>query len=482
MPNRYILLLFIHFICISQEKFTSSNLPIVVINTHGQVIQDNPRIVCDMGIINNGFGNINSLNDSFNDYNGKISIEIRGSTSQSFPKKSYALETQHLNGDNNNISILGMPEENDWILYASYSDKSLMRNVLTFNLARKMGHYASRTMYCELVLNDEYQGIYVFMEKIKRDKNRVNISKLDSTSVSGDDLTGGYIVKIDKTTGSDFGSWLSEFPNLGGESLYIQHHYPESSEMPVEQVDYIKSYVDEFEHALDDLTGYSKYINVNSFVDFFIINELSRNADAYRNSTFLYKDKDSNGGKLTMGPFWDFNLAYGNINFCDGWEVNGWQQEGNCEDIKYSVFWFNRLIDDSSYQNLIKCRWAALRANILHENSISHIIDSVSILLNNAQERNFEKWDVLGTAIWPNYYVGKTYEQEVEFLKYWIFNRLSWMDSQIPDCGSLATIGPPVRELLYIIDILGRQIKEVYNVPLFYVYDNGDVEKKLILK
>ena len=104
--------------------FTTSNLPIVVINTLGQNIVDDPRIVCDMGIIDNGFGNINSVNDAFNDYNGKISIEYRGSSSQSFPKKPYALETQDSIGNNNNVSLLGMPVENDWILYAPYSDKS----------------------------------------------------------------------------------------------------------------------------------------------------------------------------------------------------------------------------------------------------------------------------------------------------------------------------------------------------------------------
>ena len=149
--------------------FTTSNLPIVVINTNGQTIVDDPRIVCDMGIIDNGFGFINSINDPFNDYNGKISIEYRGSSSQSFPKKPYALETQDLLGNNNNVSLLGMPVENDWILYAPYSDKSLMRNFLTFDLGRKMGNYSPRTVYCELVVNGSYEGIYILMEKIKRD-------------------------------------------------------------------------------------------------------------------------------------------------------------------------------------------------------------------------------------------------------------------------------------------------------------------------
>ncbi len=179
--------------------FTSSNLPIIIINTNGLSIPyDNPRIVAEMGIIYNGQGERNNISDSLNNYSGKISIEIRGASSSGWSKKSYGIETQNDDGSNNNVSLLGMPEENDWILYASYYDRSFLRNVLTFKLANDMGWYASRTRYCELVLNGEYQGIYVLMEKIKRDKNRVDISKLNPDEISGDDVTGGYIIKVDK--------------------------------------------------------------------------------------------------------------------------------------------------------------------------------------------------------------------------------------------------------------------------------------------
>ncbi len=111
----------------SQVIFNSSNIPIISINTNGQQIPDEIRIVADMGIINNGEGNRNNISDPFNDYDGKISIEIRGSTSQAYPKKQYGFETQDSNGNNNNVSLLGLPPENDWILYAPYGDKSLIR-------------------------------------------------------------------------------------------------------------------------------------------------------------------------------------------------------------------------------------------------------------------------------------------------------------------------------------------------------------------
>ncbi|MFT5071773.1 MAG: hypothetical protein ACI8V8_001744, partial [Chitinophagales bacterium] len=193
----------------SMFVFNSSNLPIVNINTNGQNILDNTRIVADLGVIYNGGTSRNYTSDPFNNYNGKISIEYRGSSSQGFPKKSFSLETQDALGENNNVSILDMPIENDWVLYAPYSDKSLIRNVLTYQLGESLDRYAPRTQLCELLINNEYQGVYVFTEKVKRDDNRVDIAKLTVNDTIGDDLTGGYILKIDKSTNGFGFNWDS---------------------------------------------------------------------------------------------------------------------------------------------------------------------------------------------------------------------------------------------------------------------------------
>ena len=495
MKKLLLLLLSFPFFLFGQTIFTS-NLPIVVINTLGQNIIDDPRIVCDMGIIDNGFGVMNSFTDPFNDYNGKISIEYRGSSSQGFPKKSYALETQDINGNNNNVSLLGLPVENDWILYAPYTDKSLMRNFLTFDLGRKMGNYSPRTVYCELFVNGDYKGIYILMEKIKRDNDRVDIAKLDSDDLAGDSLTGGYIIKVDKFTGTgSWGdSWQSNYNTIGGNYLRIQYHYPESDDMLPQQKNYIKSYIDSFEHSLnayfftDTTIGYNKYIDVNSFIDLYIINELSRNIDGYRLSTYMYKDRDDNGGKLTMGPFWDYNLAYGNANYCDGWETDGWQQDGDCPDLGQSPFWFERLLDDTTYQNKLNCRWEYLRERSFHQDSIFNFIDSISLYLNDAQQRNFQKWPILGNYVWPNYYVGNTYQDELNFLKNWISDRLTWIDGNIlGNCYSsnVSVINynsTKQRILIKITDILGREVNEKRDTPLLYIYNDGTVEKKMILE
>jgi len=495
MKKLVLLLSFLPLLSLGQVNFTSSNLPIVIINTNGQTIMDDPRIVCDMGIIYNGVGVMNNINDSFNEYDGKISIEYRGSTSQSmFPKKPYALETQKANGDNNNVSILGLPKENDWILYSPYTDKTLMRNTLTFDIGRKMGWYTSRTRYCELVVNGDYQGVYVFMEKLKRDKNRIDIAKLDTDDLLGDSLTGGYIIKIDKFTGtgSFSDSWSSNYSTIGGNTLRIQYHYPESDIMLSQQKDYIISYIDSFENALispyfaDTTIGYSKYIDVNSFIDFYIVNELAKDIDAYRLSSYMYKNKDSKGGKLTMGPLWDFNLAFGNADYCEGWIQSGWEVNSGCGD--NNPFWFERLLADTNYQNKLKCRWEYLRENTLHKDSIFMFIDNTVTILDSAQQRNYIKWDIIGTYVWPNYYIGNSYAEEVQFLKTWISSRLSWMDVNMPgNC-----IQPPLSvdnnieflesKLLKIVDALGREIKPTPNTLLFYIYENGRVKKKFFIE
>ena len=240
----------------AQVVFSSSNLPIIVIDTHGQVIPNEPKIEADMGIINNGPGVRNYITDPFNHYNGKIGIEIRGSSAQTFPKKQYAIETRDSTGNNLNVSLLGMPEENDWILYAPYSDKSLIRNVLAYKMSNDIGRYTSRTSFCEVVLNGDYIGLYVLMEKIKRDRNRVKIKKMLPTYTSGDLLTGGYIIKIDKMEGSNIQGWYSNFPPYPGawQQIYYQYHYPDPDEIVPEQESYIQNFIYQFEYIMDQGT------------------------------------------------------------------------------------------------------------------------------------------------------------------------------------------------------------------------------------
>ncbi len=433
---------------------TSSNLPLVLINTYGREIPDEPRIIAHMKIIHYDPEERNHPDDPPNDYDGRISIEIHGESSTMFPKKCYRLETQDSLGENNNVKLLGMPKENDWILYAPYSDKSLIRNALAYRMGNVTGRYAPRTRFCELLLNDQYMGVYLLTEKIKRDKHRVNISKLKPEDTSWPGITGGYIWRVDKIDPDEY-AWTSyPDPMLPDEiNIIFQYYYPKYDRLTESQRQYAKDFIASFESALNgsDFTspteGYAKYADVESFIDFLIINEISKNVDAYTYSTYMYKDEDTDGGKLNMGPLWDFNLAYGNVNYNENSQyAPGWTYQEH-----YRMYWYRRLMQDPQFVNHLKCRWDTLRRGPLSDQRIGYIIDSLVSVVGEAQQRNFARWPVLGEYVWPNQFIGNSYGEEVDFLKNWISARLQWMDDNMPgDCEAWIPSGRQTPSLSFI--------------------------------
>lgn len=407
----------------------SYNLPIFLINTNGQTIVDEPKILASLGVIDNGQGNLNFLTDSCNGYNGKIGIEIRGNSSQEFRKKSYAFETRLADGENNNVSLLGLPKENDWILYAPYSDKSLMRNVLSMHIGRLTGEYASRTRWCEVFIDGNYRGLYVLMEKIKRDKNRVNISKLKETDTAGVDLTGGYIFSVEREEGPLTG-WSSPYNN----KPFYRYRDPKDDLAP-QQKAYLKDYVTLFEEAVDSSTSsedYSQYIDIPSFVNYWIATEIFKHIDAYKYSFFMYKARDDKGGKIHFGPLWDLNLAYGNFNYGSHEDCGpeGWSYVW--ADLPFlRPSWIFDLSEDADIQNQINFRWSELRQNELRTDSLLNFIDTQAAIIEDARIRNFIKWKILGIYVWPNEFIGQDYEEELDYLKTWLSNRLEWMDDNM---------------------------------------------------
>lgn len=422
----------------------TSNLPIVIINTYGVEIPDEPKIDGYMGIIDNGPGMLNNQYDPPNNYDGYIGIEVRGQSTQMFPKKCYGFETRDDQGENLNASLLGMPEENDWILYAPYSDKSMLRNFITFYMGSMLDPYCTRMAYCEVIVNNDYKGVYILMEKIKKDENRVDIATLNPEDISGDELTGGYIVKVDKIDpGFVYGEdgWISypspPYPNAM--HITFQYYYPEAGDLAPQQADYIKDYITLAENTLtgsgftNPNLGYNKYFNTGSFVDLMILCEVSKEVDKYRYSTYFYKEKDSDGGKLFAGPPWDFNLGYSNVDYWPpGNNYAGWLYN-MVEPNDWSImFWWKRLMEDPYYRNLFRTRWTHLRQNELSNENLEYAIDSIVTYINDAQQRNYERWPILGEYVWPNYdWEGNDYEDEVDFFETWFFNRLSWIDANV---------------------------------------------------
>ncbi|HTL80078.1 MAG TPA: CotH kinase family protein [Bacteroidia bacterium] len=344
------------------------------------------------------------------------------------------METRDTAGNSLDVPILGMPSDNDWVLYGPFDDATLMRNVMTYELARQMGYWAPRTKYVELVINTfgwpVYQGVYVMMEKIKRDHNRVDIAKLDSTDNSGDQLTGGYIWAIDRNI------WVGDsgFTSSNPQNLFFSYKYPDYQHITQPQIDYIKAYTDSFENALaapnfaDLNNGYRKYMNESSFMDFFFFQEMSKNIDAYKRSAYLNKDKYSNGGKVNAGPVWDFNSAWYNIHYCGFDSIGGWAYQMTCWISSAPVpFWYDRMLQDSIYARDLHCRWLTWRSSVLDTANIFHILDSITNYIRPAAARQE-----------ANYNLTETLQGQVDTLKAWMFWRLLWMDYHMPgNCWNL---------------------------------------------
>jgi hypothetical protein len=393
-----------------------------------------------------------------------------------FPKKSYGFETWDSAGNSIDTSLMDMPKESDWILNANYTDKTFCRNAMAYQVWQNMGHYATRYKFAEMVLNGQYKGIYVFSEKIKRNKNRVNIAKLKPDQNSGDEVTGGYIIKVDKFTGSGGSGWTSPYPpynHQNDQTIFFQYEYPKQEDITIQQKNYIQSYVTNFEASLknpnfaDTVNGYRKYAIESTFIDYFLVNELSKNVDGYRLSTFLHKQRDSEGGKIRMGPVWDFDIAWHNANYCGGDVTSGWAFEFPCPDDYWQVpFWWSRLMEDPLYVDHLSCRWEYLRQNSLSNAWFDNYIDSVAFLLNEAQQRNFVTWPILGIYVWPNPWpFPPTYSGEISALKTWMHNRLAWLDQNMPgNCSTTALVNVPQAD--HLIHIYPNPARDYLKVNL----------------
>lgn len=439
-------------------KLTTSDLPIVIIQTQDAINADD-KVPGTMQIIDNGPGQINTVSDAPNAFDGHIGIKLRGESSLNFNQKKYTLETWDALGNDSVVSIFGMPEESDWVLLAPYNDVSMVRDVYAFALWNEMGHWGPRTRMCEVIVNGGYRGVYAFTERIKRDKNRVDISKLKADDVSGRDLTGGYIVRIDaydeedltfqsKVMGIQKSSW-SWGGNQQQEAPVIWSiYYPKKEDIVEAQKEYIQNYIDSVELTIqspdftDPNKGYANFIDIPSFVDYFIHTELSLNADGFKRSAYYYKDKDKKDGtrgKLFAGPVWDYNLAYGNCNFCNANNVNAWVYEG-CETNPTPKMW-KRLLEDKTFRDAVKTRYTELRQNIISNESINAFLDSYATLLDEAKDRQLKKykeilksnnpWDYSPTSMFAAYRVS-SYAEEITTVKQWFAKRLDFLDKNLP--------------------------------------------------
>lgn len=416
---------------VTAQTFTDSNLPIVVIETDGGVnIPDEPKVSGTMKIIWHQDGSRNYMSDidnpEFLNYDGRIGIERRGSSSQTMlNKKPYALETREDDDiTNRNVSILGMPEENDWVLNSLAFDQTGMRDVLAYELSNRLGQYASRSVYCEVVINSDYKGLYAFMEKIKPDNGRVNIEKMDETCNQYPEVTGGYIVKADKTTGGDPVAWTMQGYGggwWGGSSTDFILHYPKPSDITNTQKNYIHGVFNDLasvanQHNTSIASGIPSVIDITAFVDFMMIAEFASNVDVYSFSTFFHKNRM---GKLRAGPVWDYNLAFGYDAFGNRSKYDVWQFDNS--DNNGPKFWKD-LFDTDLFRCYLAKRWFELTepGQPLNYDFVCNRIDEIDALIAEAIPRDNQRWNQMNQ-----------HTQYVNNMKTWIQQRINWLNNNI---------------------------------------------------
>jgi hypothetical protein len=448
----------------------TSNLPLIIIDTLGQNIPDGSK-VGSYGVFvdtNTPTGRV-SLGSPAN-YIGRLGIGLHGSSSLGFPKKTFAIELDDETDDSINHGLLGLPPGNDWLLYPSYDDKTLMNNVMTYRLFESMGHYSVRTRYAELFLHstagkltaNDYYGLCVVTERIRVADNRVDIAKMDSTDNAPPDVTGGYLFSKDKINTGDL-----TFTTTSGQQLIVL--YPTSDNITQPQLDYLSGYCNSFEAALygpnwlDPVVGYPAYIDVDSCVDLHWIVEYSKNIDGIRISDYMNKDRN---GKIRIEPIWDWDLSWGNANYAEGGKTNGWYYTllGDVDDI-----WMHRLRTDPDFYQKIIDRWGALRLNLFNPTNLFSQIDQRTNLLWEAKDRDFVRWPRLGTYVWPNpdgpadgwdvdYVNPTTYSGIIDQFKHYIQGRYLWIDSQFVPAPSIVTnavsavLSAPIGSIYYTLN------------------------------
>jgi hypothetical protein len=435
--------------CFSQT-LSNTNLPIVIINTDGNFeIPDDPKILGKMKIVYNGAGVRNLITDSSKsaslNYNGRISIEQRGSSSTALPKKQYSFSTKMNDGIlNNDVSLLGLPIENDWILNGLAFDASLMRDYIAYNLARKLGDYCTRTVYCEVIINGEYKGLYILQEKVKAGKNRVDINKISIKDVVSPGVTGGYITKVDRT--SDIKPAFLSLPTYSGNYVDFMHEVPSIEEAVFQQTNYLKDEVfgklvsASSTYNSSFIDGYPSIICVPTFIDYMLINELGSNVDAYQLSTYFHKEKN---GKLRAGPTWDHNLTFGNdLTFWgyDRSKTDVWQFSNN--DNTGAMFWKD-LFDDVNFKCYMAKRFAELTAKGKPFNQVKtdSLIDATYSYILEASVRENYKW---GTA--------SNIAVDAYNIKNWLTERVSWMKTQLGSytaCSNVALPSLVITKIMY---------------------------------
>lgn len=392
-------------------NYIPTKLPVIVINTVTST-SDIPR---------DGYvgGSIRINSDNADGFEGLdtvgISIRGRGNSTWKWEKKPYKIKF------NEKTSVLGLAEAKKWVLLANYSDKSLIRNTIACSAAKFLDNmkWAPTQHVVDLFLNGEYVGVYSIGEQIESGDGRVELTD------NGDALDTGYLIEVGGTDSNDVWDETCFMTDL---IKYAKIKTPKEGELTKAQVEYIKNYVIKANDAVKALDGYDEYIDIDSLIDWFILHELSYNLDSsFRRSCYITKDA---GGKLTMGPVWDFDLAFGNFNR-DKLDGKGWACLYDKDDYVWTN-WMTYLLSDQKFVDRLSARW-----NEIGDGLVEYLyseIDRLYDLVSPSAKANFEKWKILYIKVGYQPSALKaynTYEKQIEFLKEYISRRAKWMSENV---------------------------------------------------
>ncbi len=381
------------------------DLPIVRIDTENgaPVVSEDDYLNATVAIDPNGADASYALTSA-------VQIRGRGNSTWGMPKKPYKLKFS------SKTSVLGMPSDKEWALLANYSDKTLLRNALAFEMSRRLGmKYTPRSAFVEVFLNDNYVGTYQLCETIKIAKNRVNITALEETDITSDVVSGGYLLEVNERLDEDT-NWTTS------KGVPISMHDPDP--IAPEQFNFIQGYIQDTENSIfsgaseDDTGGYGQFVDVDSFVNWFLVNETLKNNDAiFFSSVWMYKDRAK---PLFIGPVWDFDIAAGNVNYNGNDNPEGWWVR--------NANWYSKMFADPVFAGKVKGRWNQIKASQL--DTLGTYIDQNAVALNQAEANNFQRWIILNTYVWPNSEISGSYVGETAYLKQWLQKRVAWIDAQ----------------------------------------------------
>ena len=387
------------------KEFTG--LPIFSISTEGRA----PVVSKDVYL--DGTLSINTnLNFEQEVDNLPMEIKGRGNSTWGMPKKPYRIKLKK------KAKVLGLQEAKNWVLLANYSDKTLLRTAVVFDFGKAIhADFTPDYRHVEVFMNGSYQGTYTLTEQVEVNPGRVEISELKTGDTGSDKVTGGYLVELDKREDEDY---IVTTPLKG-----LPFAIKSPDDVTSEQYNYIKDYLIATENAIyaenfaDPVNGYAKYINVESFINWFLVQELVKNQDAQSySSIYYYKDRN---GKLGMGPVWDFDLSMGNVDYSIATQPQGWWVHHGP--------WFTRLFQDPVFAEKVRDRWKEIRYNEVE--ALLKNIDMQAAKLKYAQVQNFAVWKILDKKVWPNPEIYYTYEVEVNQIKDWLNQRIAWLDAKL---------------------------------------------------